>query len=98
MWFWGVGREGLAVDGSYENVITGNAFFGNSNGGLFLYKNCGEYPDSGRYFERRHHADDNLIEGNTFVGGRNGVWVGSRMGENTLPDGVHRPGLRRVEA
>ena len=26
-----------------------------------------------------------LIEGNTFLGGRNGVWVGSRMGENTLP-------------
>jgi parallel beta-helix repeat protein len=85
IWFWGVGREGLAVDGSYENDIVGNAFYGNSNGGLFLYKNCGEYPDSGRYFERRHHADDNLIEGNTFVGGRNGVWVGSRMGENTLP-------------
>ncbi len=85
VWFWGVGREGLAVDGSYENEIVGNAFYGNSNGGLFLYKNCGEYPDSDRYFERRHHADDNLIEGNTFVGGRNGVWVGSRMGENTLP-------------
>ena len=85
IWFWGVGREGLAVDGSYENEIVGNAFYGNSNGGLFLYKNCGEYPDSNRYFERRHPADDNLIEGNTFVGGRNGVWVGSRMGENTLP-------------
>ena len=28
---------------------------------------------------------DNLIERNMFLGGRNGVWVGSRMGENTLP-------------
>lgn len=85
VWFWGVGREGLAVDGSYENVIRRNAFFNNSNGGLFLYKNCGEYPNSGRYFERRHPADRNLIEDNTFVGGRNGIWVGSRMGENTFP-------------
>lgn len=85
VWFWGVGREGLAIDGSYENVVVGNAFHNNSAGGIFLYKNCGEYPESPRYFERRHHADGNLIEGNTFVGGRDGVWVGSRMAENTLP-------------
>jgi parallel beta-helix repeat protein len=85
VWWWGVGREGLAVDGSYENVIVDNAFYNNSNGGLFLYKNCGEYPSRPSYFERRYHARDNLIEGNTFIGGRNGVWVGSRMGENTYP-------------
>ncbi|MFV0316844.1 MAG: right-handed parallel beta-helix repeat-containing protein [Microthrixaceae bacterium] len=85
IWFWGVGREGLAIDGSYENVVRNNAFFNNSNGGLFLYKNCGEYPTNDRYFPRRFHSDDNLIEANTFVGGRNGVWVASRMAENTLP-------------
>lgn len=85
LWFWGVGREGISVDGSYENTISGNVFSGNSAGGLFLYKNCGEYPDSGRYFERRDPAADNLIEHNVFIGGRNGVWVASRMGENTLP-------------
>jgi parallel beta-helix repeat protein len=84
-WFWGVGREGIAVDGSYENVIRLNTFSGNSAGGIFLYKNCGEYPDSPRYFERRTPSDDNRIEGNVFLGGRDGVWVGSRMGENTLP-------------
>ena len=60
-------------------------FSGNSAGGVFLYKNCGEYPDRDRYFERRDPAADNLIEQNVFMGGRNGVWVGSRMGENTLP-------------
>jgi hypothetical protein len=80
-----VGREGLAVDGSYENVIVDNAFYNNSNGGILLYKNCGEYPSRPSYFERRYYASDNLIEGNTFIGGRNGVWVGSRMGENTYP-------------
>ena len=85
LWFWGVGREGISVDGSYENTITGNVLSGNSAGGIFLYKNCGEYPDSGRYFERRDPAADNLIERNVFMSGRNGVWVGSRMGENTLP-------------
>jgi parallel beta-helix repeat protein len=87
VWFWGVGREGISVDGSYENTIRGNRFSGNSAGHVLLYKNCGEYPDRnpGRWFERRDPADRNLIEGNEFVGGRNGVWVGSRMGENTLP-------------
>lgn len=84
-WFWGVGREGIAVDGSYENTIRANVLSGNSAGGIFLYKNCGEYPDRPSYFERRFPADDNRIAGNVFLGGRNGVWVGSRMGENTLP-------------
>jgi parallel beta-helix repeat protein len=84
-WFWGIGREGISVDGSYENTIVGNTFAQNSAGGIFLYKNCGEYPDRPAYFERRYPSDDNLIEGNTFHGGTNGIWVGSRMGENTLP-------------
>jgi len=84
LWFWGVGREGIAVDGSYENTIHANWLEGNSAGGIFLYKNCGEYPDRPSYFERRFPADDNRIVGNFFRGGRNGVWVGSRMGENTL--------------
>ena len=102
LWFWGVGREGISVDGSYENTITGNVLSGNSAGGIFLYKNCGEYPDSGRYFERRDPAADNLIERNVFMSGRNGVWVGSRMGENTLPMDctdpayVDQPALRVV--
>ncbi len=85
--YWGPGREGLAIDGSRGNVVRGNHFEGNSNGSIFLYTNCGEFvnenPD--RWFPRRYGADDNLIEGNTFVGGRNGVWVGSRMGENVAP-------------
>ena len=83
--FWGPGREGVAIDGSYENTIRGNSFEGNSHGGVFLYKNCGEFPDSGVWFERRTGADDNLIEDNTFTGGVFGVWVGQRMGENTFP-------------
>jgi parallel beta-helix repeat protein len=84
-WFWGVGREGISVDGSSDNTITGNHLEGNSAGGIFLYKNCGEYPDRPAYFERRTPSDHNVITRNVFDGGRNGVWVGSRMAENTLP-------------
>jgi parallel beta-helix repeat protein len=85
LWFWGIGREGISVDGSYENTIVDNAFTGNSAGGIFLYKNCGEFPDRPAYFERRYPSEHNRIEGNLFVGGTNGIWIGSRMGENTLP-------------
>jgi parallel beta-helix repeat protein len=84
-WFWGVGREGLSLDGSSDNLVEGNRFEGNSAGGLFVYKNCGEFPDSGRYFERRTPSERNQVVDNDFVGGRNGVWIGSRMAENTLP-------------
>ena len=101
LWFWGVGREGISVDGSYENTFVGNAFLDNSAGGLFLYKNCGEYPDRPAYFERRYPSEHNLIEGNVFLGGTNGIWIGSRMGENTLPMDCTDPAyidepLRRV--
>ena len=101
IWFWGVGREGVAIDGSRFNTVAGNHFEGNSAGGILLYKNCGEHPDSPRYFERRHGAHGNTIEGNRFVGEVNGVWVGSRMAENTLPMDCTDPAyidepLRRV--
>ena len=86
-WFWGTGREGLAIDGSRFNVVRNNVFQGNTAGGIFLYKNCGEFvtqrPE--RWFHRRYGADGNLIENNTFIDEDNGVWIGSRMAENTLP-------------
>lgn len=83
--YWGTGREGLAIDGSSDNVVLGNYFRGNSAGGVFLYTNCGEYPDRARYFERRYPSDRNVISTNVFDGGWHGVWVGSRMGENVFP-------------
>jgi|GEM_PF-557201 len=86
-WFWGTGREGLAIDGSRFNVVRNNLFQSNTAGGIYLYKNCGEFvtqrPE--RWFRRRYGADGNLIENNTFVDEDNGVWIGARMSENILP-------------
>ncbi|MCB0831220.1 MAG: right-handed parallel beta-helix repeat-containing protein [Solirubrobacterales bacterium] len=84
---WGTGREGLSIDGSRRNTVSGNTFEGNSAGGIYLYTNCGEYRNSkpDRYFERRFGATGNLIDGNHLIGGVSGVWVASRMGENILP-------------
>lgn len=97
-WFWGPGREGVAIDGSRTNVVRDNYFSGNSAGGILLYKNCGEFPEADRYFERRYGSHGNVIEDNTFVDEDNGVWIGSRMGENTIPmnctDPEYAPGYR----
>ena len=85
--YWGPGREGMSIDGSYNNVVLNNTFSRNSAGGIFLYTNCGEFVNTRpeRYFQRRTKAENNLIQGNTFTGGLNGVWVGSRMSDNTFP-------------
>jgi parallel beta-helix repeat protein len=85
VWHWGTGREGLSIDGSSDNVVIDNTFTENSFGAIFLYENCGEFQAEPGWWERRTAAERNLIEGNTIVDERNGVWVGSRMGENTLP-------------
>jgi parallel beta-helix repeat protein len=78
------GREGIAVDGSRNNLIVNNRLDNNAAGGVFLYKNCGEYatqrPD--QWFPRNYGANDNVIEGNTITNGPVGVWVGSRMSQN----------------
>ncbi len=94
--YWGPGREGLSIDGSADNRIIDNTFRGNAAGGIFLYTNCGEFVNTRpeRYFPRRTKAEHNLIEGNRFAGGPNGVWVGSRMSDNTFPMDCSNPPYR----
>lgn len=78
------GREGIAIDGSRGNRIVRNVVAGNSAGGIFLYKNCGEFftEKPRQWWERRTGADDNQIEDNWIHDARSGVWIGSRMAEN----------------
>ncbi len=85
--YWGPGREGIAIDGSRNNRIAANWIVGNSYGGVFVYTNCGEnvHNDPQSWVEHRYGADDNTISANVIVGGEDGVWIGSRMGENVFP-------------
>lgn len=87
IWFFGTGREGLSIDGARSSIVRNNRFAGNAFGGIFLYKNCGEYVTTRpeRWWHRRYGATGNLIEHNTFTGGMNGIWIGARMGENVAP-------------
>src|SRR5690606_792813 len=61
IWYWGTGREGLSIDGSRFNTVRHNRFSGNAYGGIFLYKNCGEYVNlrPQRWWHRRYGADGN---------------------------------------
>jgi hypothetical protein len=69
-------REIIAVDGSANNQLLANAIKQAPNGGIYLYRNCGEGGTV------RHQAPQhNLIAGNTInhTGGY-GIWLGSRDG------------------
>ena len=76
------GREGIAVDGSRNNLIRDNLITANSSGGIFLYKNCGEDATKPGHWVRNYGATGNIIRHNVITNGPNGVWVGSRASEN----------------
>ena len=73
-------REQLAVDGSAYNRIYSNRFGGLDNGGIYLYRNCGEGGTV------RHQSPvGNQIIGNAFYynhyrGPNPAVWLASRNG------------------
>lgn len=74
------GREQIAIDGSANNRITDNRFVRLKNGGIYLYRNCGE-----RGMIRHLTPSHNVIKGNTFHHDKfwpndPAVWVASRNG------------------
>lgn len=71
-------REAIAIDAARDNQIVGNTFRSNGAGGIFLYRNCGEFGGPTRW----QGSDDNLIRDNAFANEARGVWVASRQGAN----------------
>ena len=72
----GASREIIAVDGSANNQFLTNTIKQAPNGGIYLYRNCGEGGTV------RHQApQNNLIASNTINNtGGYGIWLGSRNG------------------
>lgn len=75
-------RELIAIDGSTRNEIIGNNFNDPVNGGIYVYRNCGEGG-----VIRHQKPDFNTIAGNSFKYAGDGkiakpaVWLGSRGGK-----------------
>ena len=73
-------RELIAIDGSENNTITNNWFSALNNGGIYLYRNCGEAG-----IVRHTTPANNLIINNEFwyknyTGNNPAVFFGSRNG------------------
>lgn len=72
-------REVIALDGSAANEIIGNDFENVANGGVYLYRNCGEGG-----VIRHQTPSFNTITDNTFhfaaADSKPAVWFGSRGG------------------
>lgn len=75
-------REGVAIDASQYNVIAANTFESNGDGGVYLYKNCWEHYEELTQLPRLQGANDNIIEGNTFIDETVGVWLAERADRN----------------
>jgi hypothetical protein len=80
-----LGREGIAIDASSENVIERSVFIDNRLAGIAIYKNCGE---SG--VPREQPASFNYIARNTFAAhcsaGGGAVVIASRQGVDIVAD------------
>jgi hypothetical protein len=75
-------RELIAIDGSRNNRIVGNVFENPVNGGIFIYRNCGEAG-----VIRHQKPQYNLIADNVFEYRKSSktrkpaIWLGSRGGK-----------------
>lgn len=78
-------REGIAIDGSYNNQILSNIVRNNSRGGIHLYSNCGEHVSTdATYVPRIFDAKNNLIKSNTILdnGDSGCIEIGKRVDWN----------------
>lgn len=74
-------REEMAVDGSAFNTIVGNRFSALDNGGIFLYRNCGEKGGVRHQPPSYNHIINNWFFYDEYDGDKAAVQVGAREGD-----------------
>jgi hypothetical protein len=80
------GRELLAIDGSARNKIVGNRFSNLDNGGIFVYRNCGEGGNIRHQTPQGNQILDNVFYYDKFDGRIPAIWLGSRNGNRSYCD------------
>jgi hypothetical protein len=73
-------REQVAVDGSAYNKIIGNRFASLGNGGIYLYRNCGEGGTVRHQASVQNQLLANVFYYRTYSGTNPAVWLSSRNG------------------
>ncbi len=71
-------REGIAVDGSANNLIADNTFRDNGYHAINLYRNCYQQHTQPDEFPRHQGASHNQITNNTFYASED-VWIAARQ-------------------
>jgi parallel beta-helix repeat protein len=71
-------RELFALDGSSYNTITDNKFSQLQNGGIYLYRNCGEGGAVRVSTPSHNRIANNYFYYNRYSGPNPAVWIGSR--------------------
>lgn len=79
-------RELIAIDGSAHNRIIGNYFAGLNNGGIFIYRNCGEGGTIRHQTPQHNHLINNTFFYRKYKGEKPSIWVGSREGDSYYCD------------
>lgn len=79
-------REVMACDGSAYNIIDGNRFEGVINGGIYLYRNCGEGGTVRHQTPNHNTIKNNYFNLRNMSLGRFGIWLGSRNGNRSYCD------------
>lgn len=73
-------RELVAVDGSANNLIQGNKFSSLVNGGIYLYRNCGEGGTIRHQAPQKNQIVDNIFYYKGYKGGNPSIYLGARNG------------------
>lgn len=73
-------RELIAIDGSATNLIEGNYFASLSNGGIYLYRNCGEGGNIRHQSPQNNRIQNNRFYYKRYWGWNPSIWIASRNG------------------
>jgi len=74
-------REQIAIDGSSNNLFVNNYFGALSNGGVYLYRNCGEAGKIRHATPSHNRFINNVFYYDNYDGSNPAIWIGSRNGK-----------------